>query len=270
MADPRGDFDPALYWEDRLQRFDLAAVGYEGLGLPYNRWLYRMRHTVFQQVVRAVRPDWGTAQVLDIGSGTGFYVNEWRRLGASVTGSDLTRVAVENLSQAFPETRFAQFDVTKEPPFEPACFDAISAVDMLFHIVDDGLYEAACRNVASLLKTGGYFVFSENFLHGETVRGTNQVNRTLPEIERALSSAGLEFVLRRPMFVLMNAPIDSASPLLRAYWRKLTAGLSRFPGAGGIVGASLYPLERMLVSVCKESPSTEFAVYRRSGQLAPA
>ena len=269
MGDPQRDFDPALYWERRLQPFDLAAVGYEGLGLPYNRWLYRLRHAAFQRLVRGIRRDWGQAQVLDIGSGTGFYVNEWRRLGASVTGSDLTRVAVENLSRAFPENRFAQFDVTKHPPFELASFDAISAVDVLFHIVDDGLYEAACRNVASLLKVGGHFIFSENFLHGETVRGANQVSRARADVERAMTSAGLELVVRRPMFVLMNAPIDSASPLLHAYWRKLTSGLSRFPGAGGVVGASLYPIERLLVWLCKESPSTEFAVYRRSARPLP-
>lgn len=270
MEDPRGDFDPAVYWESRLQPFDLAAVGYEGLGLPYNRWLYRLRRAAFRGVVRAVRKDWDKAEVLDVGSGTGFYVDEWRRLGASVTGSDLTSVAVQNLSREFPENRFVQFDLTVSPPFEPASFDAISGIDVLFHIVDDDAYETACRNVASLLKEGGHFVFSDNFLHGETIRGTNQVNRSLPDIERAMSSAGLEPVLRRPMFVLMNAPIDSTSPLLRAYWRKLMSGLSRYPGAGGVVGASLYPLERLLVSLCKESPSTEFAVYRRPARPQPS
>lgn len=269
MGEPQSDFDPALYWESRLQPFDLLAVGYEGLGLPYNRWLYRLRHACFQRIVRSVRRDWDRAEVLDIGSGTGFYVAEWRRLRASVTGSDLTRVAVKNLSRAFPENRFVQFDVTKDAPFEPESFDAISAIDMLFHIVDDDAYEAAFGNVASLLKAGGYFFLSENFLHGKTVRGTNQVSRSVDDVERALTSSGLELVVRRPMFVLMNAPIDSTSPLLLAYWRKLTSGLSRFPGAGGVVGASLYPLERLLVSTCKEGPSTEFAVCRKSARALP-
>lgn len=266
MGNLEGDFDPALYWEDRLQQFDLAAVGYRGLGLPYNRWLYRMRHAVFQRLVRSIRRDWNRAEVLDIGSGTGFYVREWKALRASVTGSDLTRVAVVNLSQAFPDTRFVQFDVTKQPPIPPESFDAISGIDVLFHIVDDVSYEAAFRNIASLLKVGGYFIFSENLLHGETIRGPDQVNRPLRDVERVLAKSGLDLVLRRPMFVLMNAPVDSTSRLLNAYWRKLTSSLSRFPGSGGIVGAGLYPIERLLVSLLKEGPSTEFVICRRSSR----
>jgi hypothetical protein len=68
------------------------------------------------------------------------------------------------------------------------------------------------------------------------------------------------------MFVVMNAPVDSKSRLLNAYWRKLTSGLSRFPGSGGIVGATLYPVERLLVSLFKEGPSTELVVCRRSSR----
>jgi SAM-dependent methyltransferase len=263
VGSPQGDFDPACYWEDRLQQFDLAAVGYRGLGLPYNRWLYRVRHAVFQGLVRAVNREWDRAEVLDIGSGTGFYVDEWQRLGASVTGSDLTRVAVDNLARTFPGSQFVQFDITEQSPFSPESFDAISAVDVLFHIVDDSRYEAAFRNITALLKVGGYFFFSENFVRGETIRASHQVSRSFRDVERVLTRSGLDLILRRPMFVLMNTPIDSKSRLLNAYWRKLAAGLSRFPGTGDVVGASLYPLERFLVSVCTESPSTEFAVCRK-------
>ena len=256
--------DPAEYWEERLQPFDLSAVGHLGLGLPYVRWLYRLRSAVFRRLIRTPGRDWKGAAVLDVGSGTGFYVNEWLRAGAAVTGSDMTQVAVDNLAKSFPATRFVRFDVSENPPFPAESFDAISAVDMLFHIVDDARYEAALRNMASLLKVGGYLFLSEFFLHGETTRSAYEVDRSIQDVEGVLAEAGLDLVVRRPMFVLMSTPVDSESRLLKRSWAKLSDGLSTYPRLGGAVGACLYPLERALVSICKEGPSTEFAICRRS------
>lgn len=256
--------DPADYWEERLQPFDLGAVGHLGLGLPYVRWLYRLRSVTFRRLVRTVSCDWKGARVLDVGSGTGFYVNEWRRMQAAVMGSDITKVAVDKLSQSFPGTPFVRFDVSEIPPFPAGSFEAISAVDMLFHIVDDARYEAALQNIASLLKDGGFFFFSEFFLHSETTRADYEVDRSSEFVESALEKAGLELVLRRPMFVLMSTPVDSKSRLLNSFWSRLAGGLSDFPKLGGVVGASLYPLERTLLSLCREGPSTEFAVCRKS------
>lgn len=256
-------FDPGQYWERRLEDPDLSAAGYQALGLAYNRWLYRLRRKLFLRELRRLRVDWNGRKVLDIGSGTGFYVSEWLRLGASVTASDLTRASVEQLAASFPGCSVIRLDITETPPFLPASFDAISAFDVLFHIVDDSRYHVALMNIASLLKEGGYLLFSENFVHGRTVRTMHQTSRSLCDVEVLLADARLEIVLRRPTFVLMNAPIDSRSRLLRAYWSLLESGLSRFPWLGGIVGAFLYPLEAMLVSVRKESPSTELMICRK-------
>lgn len=257
------NFDPLRYWERRLGEFDLSVVGYAGLGLGFNRWLYRLRRALFRRAVRCVRRDWQGLSVLDVGSGTGFYVSEWLRTGASVTGSDLTRASVERLSIYFPEQDFVQLDIADPPPFGPGSFDAVSAFDVLFHIVDDDRYRAALRNVSLILKDGGYVIFSENFVHGKTVRGGHVASRSLGEICGLLDDAGLEVVLRRPMFVLMNVPIDSRSRFLRMYWSVLERGVSRFPFLGGVAGAALYPLEFLLVSVRKEGPSTELMICRK-------
>ena len=48
-------------------------------------------------------------------------------------------------------------------------FQAISAYDVLFHIVDDARYERAIQNISALLSPGGVFFFSDLFLHGETL-----------------------------------------------------------------------------------------------------
>jgi SAM-dependent methyltransferase len=260
-----GSFDPRAFWERRLQDFDLSAVGYAGLGLRYNRWLYRVRSYVFRRSVRrAATLDIGSASVLDIGSGTGFYINEWLRAGAEqVVGSDLTRVATERLREAFPGLEFVQLDISAKPPFPPGSFDAISAFDVLFHIVDDARYRSAIANITSLLCEGGYFFFSENFVHRQVPNHVHMVSRSLADIEDVLVQNRLEVVSRRPMFVVMNSPIDSENAVLQHAWHYLHDAVSRHEAIGAIAGALLFPLEVALVSILREGPSAEVMVCRK-------
>jgi hypothetical protein len=65
------------------------------------------------------------------------------------------------------------------------------------------------------------------------------------------------------MFVLMNAPVDSSSATLRAYWHALEGVVGRWPALGGPVAGLLYPLERLLVSIRHESPTTELMICRK-------
>ena len=119
VADPDGEsigsFDAEGYWSDRLeQTFTLGGVGWLGLGQPFNRWMYAVRRRVFRRAIRG-RLNLQRARVLDVGSGTGFHVLLWRELGANeVTGSDLTRVAVERLRSRFPGVRFDQVDISSK------------------------------------------------------------------------------------------------------------------------------------------------------------
>lgn len=257
-------FDPQAYWEQRLQRFDLTAVGYSRIGMPYNRWLYRVRAAVFRRLLRGTGVDWRLARVLDVGSGTGFYVGEWLRVGvADLTGSDLSQVSVENLRRAFPDREFVRLDIAAEPPFPPESFDAVSAFDVLFHVVDDDGYRRALENISTLLRPGGLFLFSENLVHGPAVRLQHQVSRPVEEIEGLLDSAGFEVLRRRPMFVLMNAPVDSRNPLLRSTWKLREGVLSKWESFGVLLGAALFPLELALVAILHESPSTEIVLCRK-------
>ena len=205
--------------------------------------------------------------MLDVGSGTGFYVDRWLRLGARVTGLDLTEVAVARLTGAFPGARFLRGDIggaLDGVQLEPGSFDAASAFDVLFHIVDDAQYALAFRNIAALLRPGGWFLWSDNFLrHGE-IRVRHQASRPLAESVRLAEAAGFEIVDRRPMFVLMNYPADTTSRLLRWAWTAMVAPAALGEPIGWALGAALYPLERALVRRLRESPSTELMVCRKT------
>jgi SAM-dependent methyltransferase len=260
-------FDPRAYWEQRLgERYTLDGVGWVGLGTAFNALVYRLRRRLFLRTVRRVLPRREEARVLDIGSGTGFYVDCWHALGVrAVAGADITDVAVTALRGKHPQDRFERFDVGgTELPFEPGSFDAISCMDVLFHIVDDARFARALENLAALLAPGGVLVFSDNFLHGPAIRTEHQVSRSLAEIESALSAAGLDVVERRPMFVLFNTPVDSQSRVLRAWWSLLSSVALRSNALGAALGALAYPLELLLVSTWRDGPSTELMVCRRA------
>lgn len=258
-------FDATNYWERRLRSTPgLKGVGYARLGQQFNEAMYELRRRTFPVFLQ----EWGITRtpfdVLDIGSGTGFYIQEWTKAGArSVTGSDLTRVAVERLSQAFPGVAFHQFDVGgAERPAAFGQYDIVSAMDMLFHIVDDAAYERAIRNCHALTKPGGHFVLSEVFLEGERVSVPHMVSRSLREISALLEDTGFEIVDRRPMFVLMNYPVD-AGRLAQLAWTAMMAPSVVSDVYGGLIGKLLMPIERKLVLSRREGPSTEIMLCRR-------
>jgi SAM-dependent methyltransferase len=260
-------FNPQQYWENRLGKsYGLHGVGYLGLGKNYNTWLYRVRRAVFLRSMRSLDRDYRNADVLDIGSGTGFYVDRWAELGVSkITGIDLTSVAVESLRRRYPSLRFCQLDISQNLG-ALGCeeFDYVSAFDVLFHIVDDAGYERAITNVTSALKPGGLFLWSDNFLHGNTQRGVHQVSRSLSDIEAILASRGLRVVQRRPMFYLMNAPCDTESRLHKKLWEWVARIVEKGELAGSALGVLLYPLELGLTAFAKEGPGTEMMICEKN------
>jgi SAM-dependent methyltransferase len=271
---PDTSFDNKRYWETRLrEHYSLAGVGYLRLGRRYNEWMYRVRGDVFDRVVERIaqreeRRGW---RVLDVGAGTGFYVDRWLRMGAEVTGLDLTEVAVRELSRCFPAVNFVQADIggpfgvgsLGERLLPPGSFDAVSAFDVLFHIVDDAAYARAFQNIAALLRAGGWFLWSDNFLRHPTERVAHQVSRSLEESRQCVEAAGFDVVERVPMFVLMNYPADTTSKLARWAWTAMVAPAALAEPIGWAVGALLYPVEKALLKRTKESPSTELMVCRK-------
>jgi SAM-dependent methyltransferase len=261
-------FDPQNYWETRhTKRYGPESVGYAGLGVPYNEWMYRVRGKVVTRELRAAGIDLSSRDVLDVGSGTGFYVRLLRKLGArSVTGSDFAPFALQSLRARFPENRFVQLDISANLlPLELGHFDVITAFDILYHIVEDERYAQAFRNVAALLRPGGYFIFSENFMRGSREAGLHQVSRSDDEIVALLRENGFSIERRAPVFLLMNRPLKSSSRILEKTWslvEHVTARRDR-PWLGAWLGAALYPVEISSVRFMRTGPTTEMMICRK-------
>ena len=92
--------------------WDITGVGYINLGVYYNQWLYRVRRRIFNDHIKALDLNFEQLKVLDIGSGTGFCLDLWKSLGVkSITGSDITDVAVERLKKLYSEFSILQFNI---------------------------------------------------------------------------------------------------------------------------------------------------------------
>lgn len=261
-------FNPDNYWEDRLHKISgLEGVGFKKLGPSFNKWAYKVRKQVFLQEVAKLPIHFETASVLDIGSGTGFYIQAWRELKAKdITGVDITPTSVENIKKTFPQHNFFQSDIGDahfNAKGQYKQYDIISSIDVLFHIVDDKRFEQSIANISSLLKPGGYFIYSDNFLKTETVRGESQVSRSKKYLLPVFENNGFKLEVLKPFMYLTNKPIDSQNPLLKAYWTLLENGLYILPFMGHVAGPALYPLELFLVNRAKDSPTTEFAIFKK-------
>lgn len=263
------EFKAGDFWEKRLSRkHGLHGVGYAKVGAPFNYWAYKVRASVFDREVKACLADaLPAARLLDIGSGTGFYLDRWQQLGVkNPEGLDITRVAVERLKAHFPELTIHLADIGEKNHALVAqlnSYDIISCMDVLFHIVDDNRFKQALHNISDLLKPGGWFVYSDNFVHGNTFRKAHQVSHTYDDLMQWLSEAGFELVVRKPFMVLTNYPVDSKHPLLHAWWYLLENSHALIKPLGHLSGPLLYRIDRLLTGKLKEGPSSEFVILRK-------
>ena len=262
-------FQAGDYWESRLSaHYTLQGVGDIGLPLSYNRWLYNVRASAFRHVLGLIdgKPaDW---DILDVGSGTGFYIDQWnRRSPRTLTGADITATAVRNLTERFPGARFLQCDIGSDLPeaLQPGSLDVISAYDVLFHIVEAEPYARAMRNFADLLRPGGYLIFSDNLVDAGRSHDTHQISRTEGDVRALLQQSGFSVMKVVPMFVFMNDPVRSNSRIMRALFNRIYRLAARGERWGEIVGAALYPLEIASLRLMSRGPSTEIFICRREG-----
>jgi len=257
------------YWESRLEKnFGLHGTGFIGLGREYNNLLYKVKRNVFIRKMKSMAIDFTGLDVLDIGCGTGFYVDLWNKIGVrNVSGIDITNIAVRTLKSKYPDREFYRADISNQEDIEKINakkYDIVSAFDILYHIVDDKKYDTAIKNIHSVLKPNGIFVFSDFFIHGPAQRSTYQVSRSLAHNEKTLTENGFKIIRRCPMFVLMNTPVDTTRTVSKKMWKVVSLTLQKYGDtAGSMIGGILYPLEMMLVSLLEESPSTEMMICKR-------
>jgi SAM-dependent methyltransferase len=258
-------FDPNTYWEKRLTtNFSLRGVGDIRFPISYNRYLYALRRRAFRRTIRDVGLDCCFADVLDIGSGVGFYINEWVRVNArSVTGSDITEKAVARLSEIYRDCQFIRWDAGGDDlPFKKK-FQVISAFDVLFHIIDDERFERAVHNISKLLEGGGYFLYSDCLMPKEKKRQEHIVFRKEETTLEIMKKHGLIPVARRRVFYMMDDPVVTEFRLPQRLFRLNLMLATRNELMGFLAGAFAYAVEILFLTLPLSATGTEIIAFQK-------
>lgn len=207
-------YQPREFWQRRLaDQFDLRGSGETTLSLAYNRACYRLRSEVLAQALADQAFDPGGKQVLDVGCGTGFFTAWYLERGAVVTGMDIAPVSIETLRARHPQSRFVLADAGDGPI--DGHYALVNAMDVLYHITDEGRWEAAVRHLAAAVEPGGLLIVSDAFVEMERLAEHNRM-RPLARYRALLNAAGMQLGGLHPTHVLLNRPLGPLRFLNRA------------------------------------------------------
>jgi SAM-dependent methyltransferase len=269
-------YEPESYWQERLAKnFSLSGAGHSGLGLEYNKWLYKAKIRALNKLLRYgwINPE--DKKILDIGCGTGFYIDYWEKLGsASVAGLDITETSISRLSANYPKYKFIKADITNEKLELKDGFDIITAFDVLFHIVDEDKFEQAIMNIKSLSHEGTKILIMDNFLSQPRPPGFHENDRTFDRYQEVLAKNVLEAVEIISIFYFMGNPIDLSRVksrlgryIVRYSWNMTRRLISlgnklRLPGRimNCLLGGFLYTLDGIITRYAQNGPSTKLLI----------
>lgn len=114
-------------------------------------------YTAWRNAIRSMLPE-APADLLDVGTGSGFVARITAELGHRVTGIDLAarmlELATEEFRQAGLEESLVVGDAVT-PPFPPESFDVVISRSLLWTLREP---DAAFRNWRTLLRPGGRIV----------------------------------------------------------------------------------------------------------------
>jgi 2-polyprenyl-3-methyl-5-hydroxy-6-metoxy-1,4-benzoquinol methylase len=114
------------------------------------------RNRLFSWLVHRERDRLGEAKLLDVGCGTGDFIQHLSDDGSlSVTGSEIYLKGLQYAQKRQPQVEFIQYDVTEG--VLDRTYDIITAFDVFEHIEED---LAGMRNVHDMLTDKGVFILS--------------------------------------------------------------------------------------------------------------
>ncbi len=165
-------------------------------------------------------------RVVDVGCGGGIFAEALARLGANVTGIDLSEkgIGVARLHQYESGTSVDYRLVAAEALAEemPAAFDVVTCLELLEHVPEPASTVAACR---ALARDGGLVVFStlnrNPKSYVQAILGAEYVLKLLPrgthDWSRFLRPSELAAFGRRAHLELVAMTGMTYNPLTRTY-----------------------------------------------------
>ncbi len=199
-------FNVKEYWNNRLNNdFSLKGVGYISFSKFYNRWLYKTKTHILNKIIAENKISIEQKEILDIGSGTGFFVDYYIKRGAKITGLDITDISVKLLSEKYPQAKFYCRDITAD--ILDARFVIVNMWDVIYHQVDGNAFERSLSNISKMCKEGAFFITTDTF-GSDRVKQVNEhvVFRPISSYTDIMEKLGFKLVKIYPLYRWMNRP----------------------------------------------------------------
>lgn len=257
------------YWEERLKKdYSLGGVGCLPVSRYYNYWLYKMRQHQLRKTLKKLNIS-RNSQCLDVGSGTGFYIEQFLQNGYThITGSDFTSVAFEKLKEKFPSLEIWNMDIGSNMSEPAHNFQLVTCMDVLFHIVDDAAYDNAIKNLSGFLEKDGCLILTENFT--PYIRDRVHIyDREQRHVIALLKQHGLEIKQTYSPFIFLNPPMQSNNKFLwwisdiRISVLKTFVAL-RMSKINWLIGMVLYYLDRSLLAIGIKGSGTSMIICKKN------
>ncbi|GCE16712.1 class I SAM-dependent methyltransferase [Dictyobacter kobayashii] len=145
---------PVEEWERRAAQEDLYAVFSK-------RWsptdCQRVNQEQQAKIVQLLSP-LENKDVLDVGCGIGRIAGPLSGLTRHVTAIDISEGMLQKARQTYqqPNLKFIQSSVD-QMPFNDQVFDAVIAIFVLQHIIDESSFQTSLKNITRVLKPGAKF-----------------------------------------------------------------------------------------------------------------
>lgn len=254
------------FWEKRLNNnFNLSGVGHTGFSYNYNKWMYKIIKDGMDDILKI---NLKNKKILDIGSGTGFWIDYFLKKGAmDITGLDITSISINTLQKQYPTLRFYQEDISGKISLRMN-YDIIVAMAVLHHIIGDNDFENAIKNIRKLAKKGSLILIQDNFLkkYQPKKSGTHSYPRTYKEYKRVLEKNTIRIIKKVPIVFFLNPPYDINNNFVRNIslflWNRIMSIFAKNEFAGNIMGVILYCIDKIILKVVNDSISSEILVCK--------
>jgi len=178
------------FWDARHRRAGaLSSGGDIGDGEVVNAVFYALRLGRIIDLIGDMTEPASPLRVLDAGCGKGWFSRSLATCGHRVDGIDTSEHAIQECRrQAVGRDTYAVSRLDAWAP--PYLYDVVVSVDVLFHVMDDEVWEASVVNLASLVRWGGRLLLADHDGDVDRVHGAYQKTRAGHRYRDLVSSLG--------------------------------------------------------------------------------
>ncbi len=166
---------------------------------------FRYQHRKYETIASLI-PPLHYRRALDIGCGTGLFSERLTDLADTVTGVDVSTVAVDiarERTQQIPNLEFKQCNVLDLPARWDGAFDLVTVLDTLYYLpppIDDELLKSLARRLSRLVSPDGIVLLANHYFSG--MDADSRLSRRIHDAFRWSPSFKIFGQYRRPFYLV--------------------------------------------------------------------